>query len=775
MRGGGGRQGGWWLVVAVAIGVSALSWVSRLLPGVVGGAAVAAGAAVGAVLTQRGQLLVEQTVRQNTDVRSRLLVDDRGKPPRVTDVRDLVEIGVHPAAPAPGSAHSGSGGTRLPPFVRRDRSAEIEQALRMHRFVLVVGESTAGKSRAAFEAVRAVLADATLLVPDHTEPGSVTTAVTASRRLDRCVVWLDDVERYLGTGGLTPRLLRELTGRDGVFVVATIRAHVRARFMDVRTEGMPESGDGALGPGAGRHILTRAHEIRLDRRWTQGELARARERGEQDERVARAVDSAERYGVAEFLAAGPQLFAAWQDAWAPEGEHVRGAALVAAAVEARRAGWHRPLPVTLLRELHEDHLTARGGPVLHPESWDAALRWATTPFFATSGLLLPHPTAVDHHDVFDYLADAIDTASGRTPILDSTWSRLISAADPALCEDLGWAALSRAEPAIAQDAFRRARELGVRTAAVGLAHVLGEALRFDEACRVLRTALESAPPDADGDVLFVLRSSLAWWSGAAGEPGEALALATALHEEAAHRYGEDHPETLETALSRARWTGRSDRPEEALALALAAEERAVRALGATHPTTLSCRFEVAVWTMPGGRPEHAVRLWRELTDDAQLALGPYAGLARDARWNLAHVLRRTGEEEAALDVLAEVIEARRVAYGDDHPMTFAIRLQHAGQTGAAGHHAEALRLVVPLVQDTARALGPDDVLTLAARHQHALWTAHLGQRTEAVAAFRALLADCEAALGPDHELTVDTRARSERPDDGIWVHHAPSW
>ncbi|NUO40797.1 MAG: tetratricopeptide repeat protein [Streptomyces sp.] len=767
---------GWWLVVGVAFGVSTLSWASRLLPGVVGGAVVAVGAGVGAVLTQRGHDLVEERVRQNTEVRSRLLVDGRGRLPRVVEIEDLIEIGVHPAAPAVGSAPSSSAAARVPPFVRRDRSDDIEEALRTHRFVLVVGESTAGKSRAAFEAVKAVLPNAVFVAPDPGEPESVRTAVAALRQAQPSVVWLDDIEHYLGTGGLTLRLLRELTSLDGMVLVATIRTQERARFTDVRTAGAPESGDGgAHGVRVGLHVLAKAHEIRLERRWRQGEVARARERGQQDERIAQAVDSAERYGIAEFLAAGPQLFAAWQDAWAPEGEHVRGAALVAAAVEARRAGWHRPLPIALLQELHEEHLAERGGPVLRPESWEAALDWATTPFFATSSLLMPHPAQADHYYVFDYLADAVDTAPEFTPILDGTWGRLIEAADPALCEDLGWAALSWAEPAIAQDAFQRAWELGARTAAVGLAKVHGDALRLDQACRLLRTALDSAPPDTDPDVLFALRSSLAWWSGASGDAAEALALATELYGEAVRWYGEDHPETLEMALSRARWTGHCDRPEEALALALTTGQRSVRALGASHPITLSCRFEVAGWTMLSGRNADAVPLWRDLVDDAQRLLGPYDSLTRDARWNLAYVLQHTGQEEAALDVLSAVIEARSVAYGDDHPMTFAVRLQHAGQSGAAGRTAKALDLIALIVADTTRALGPQDTLTLAARHQQALWTAHLGQNTEAITAFRALLTDCEATLGRDHALTRDTQARIDRPDAEIWFYLPPSW
>jgi hypothetical protein len=79
-----------------------------------------------------------------------------------------------------------------------------------------------------------------------------------------------------------------------------------------------------------------------------------------------------RFGVAEYLAAGPQLLAEWRDAWSP-GQHPRGAALVAAAVDARRAGLHTPVAEALLRRLHEHYLTERGGSTLRPEPFEQPL------------------------------------------------------------------------------------------------------------------------------------------------------------------------------------------------------------------------------------------------------------------------------------------------------------------------------------------------------------------------------------------------------------------
>ncbi|MFC8514274.1 tetratricopeptide repeat protein [Streptomyces sp. NPDC057257] len=754
MRMWGNRSGGWWLLVTVAVGVSGVSWLARLLPGVVGGAMVAVAATVGAALTQRGQRLVEEAASRGGASGDGLLHDRQGRLPRLRDIDDLLVIGVHPAAPE-GSTHAP--GSRVPPFVRRDRSAEIEDALRTERFVLVVGESTAGKSRAAFEAAQAVLPQAALVLPDPTEPAALRAAAAAVRRERRSVVWLDDVERYLGAGGLTLHLLERLAP-PGAVVLATIRAQERARYTDV--QGLARDPSDGSGGRVGRDVLALTREIRLDRRWHAEEVARAREFGD-DRRLAQAADIADRYGVAEFLAAGPQLLAAWQDAWAPEGRHVRGAALVSAAVEARRAGWNRPLPAALLRDLHERQLTAHGGIRLRPESWEEALEWATRPLYATSGLLIPHDSAPDAYTVFDYLPDAVDD-----PVLDDTWERLIAVAEPEVCVDIGWAAIREVRHTAARDAFQRALDNGVVVAAAGLALLLGQNWRLDEACQVLRTALHSAPADTDPQSLYELRSDLSWWTGGAGNKEEALELATELHEEARLRYGEDHPESIATAFHVTRWTAHLGRPAAALDLALDALERSLRTLGPTHRVTLDCRFEVAGCTAACGRTAEAVRLWGELADDATRLLGPLDRLTVDARWNLAGAVCDAGDTALGLRLTEEVVDGRTALYGADHPRTFAVRLQQAALTARSVARDEALALLAPLHQDTMRALGPEHELTLAARHQLAL----CGN-----ADLRALLTDCERALEPDHPLTEDCRARLTDPNRPAWHYEPPSW
>ncbi|MGW7385012.1 hypothetical protein [Streptomyces sp. NPDC054794] len=733
---------------------------------------VAMGAAVGAMASQRSKELIEDGARQALETREKLLQAPRGRVPRIRDIEDLIAIGVHPSAPA-GSARTVT--ARVTPFVRRDQSAEIEAALRTHSFVLVVGESTAGKTRAAFEAARAVLPQHTFIAPAPTDQTSLRTAIATLRAHRRAVVWLDDIERYLGVHGLTPYTLngitRSGTGRE-VVVLGTIRAQERARYSGVH-DAMTEEGS-RFDQRTGRDVLAQAHEIRLDRRWKPNEVERARV-FTNDERLVHAVRSAGQYGIAEFLAAGPQLLTAWKDAWAPEGGHVRGAALVAAAVDARRAGWVRPLPTALLRVLHERYLAARGGPSLRPESWEAAMEWATTPLHATSSLLIPLDASGTAHYVFDYLPDATDASPDNVPIWADIWELLIAEADPDTCEAIGWEAIRRTRHTTARDAFRKAVDAGAITASAGLARVFGDMRQLQQACQVLRTALQSAPTDTDHDTLLYLRWALAWWSGGAGNTAEALALTTAIHEEYRRRYGDDDRETIDTGLAVGRWIGAAGRTDEALGRAFEAQQRSLRVFGPDDRTTLGCRFEVAVWTRESGEMLEAVRLWGELHEDASRVLGVHDHLTNDARWNLVGTAADAGDTGLALRLLPGVIEGRAIRLGADHPWTLTCRLELAGRTGRSGQVGEALTLAAGATVDILRALGEDHELTLAGLHQQALWTACSGEPERAREQFGSLLGTCEQRLGPNHPLTENCRTQLTQPGQVIWYYELPSW
>jgi hypothetical protein len=740
------RVRGWWLLVAGTAVTAVVAVVTRSLPAMVGAVVVALVTGLAGVLVKRGSEELDEARRTDLEMREKLHSHRRGEPPLVRDVTDLESAGVHR-----------SGGTGVVGFVRRDCSDALEAALRDHRFVLVVGESTAGKSRAALEALRACLPDHRFVLPDASDRSSVRSARRAATRYGTCVIWLDDLERYLGVGGLTAHDLRQLAiDSPRSVVVATIRTVARARY---------EGDENRLG----RDVLELAHEIHLDRRWSAAELERGRRSG--DEQILDALEHADRFGVGEYLTAAPRLRQAANDAWDPERDHTRAAALTAAAVDAWCAGWPGAVPAGLLRDLHEHYLTARGGIRLRPEPWEAALDWATTPLFATSSLLIPDEVREGYYTAFDYLADT----KGTDPIPSRTWTLLIDAADGPACLNIGWTAHQRHNLEAAERAFRKALDNRVPLAAGGLALLLGDRGSQEDlhaAVEILRSTLATAPTETDPVHLLALREDLAWWTGASGDVSEALAAARDVWRECRTLFGEDHPRSIQAGLSVARWTGWDGDVQGGHHAAVELRDHAVGILGPDHEITLSARFEAACWNRAAMTDR--VHEWRALDIDATRVLGAVDPFTNDTRWNLAGCVLRSGDAEEAIRLLETVVTDRATIYGAHHPRTLAGHLQLAGDIGSAGHPADALEAIERL--DIGSILGDDHELTLYARYQEALWTGMTGGHDKARELFERLLADSTRVLGASGRLTEGITEQLERSPDYLPDYYLPaSW
>jgi Tetratricopeptide repeat len=699
---GGAR--GWWLVAGSAAALAGVSALARSLPAAVASIVVAVAGAIAGVYAARGAAALTDQSGAGSYRAGGLWVNKHGRFPHVCDIVDPVLVGVHRAAVTPLAVSA-------PPFIARDRDAELVAAIAAGGFVVVVGESTAGKSRAAFEAIQSAAPRHTFIRP--IDRSAVPAAVRAARRFQPAVLWLDDLEQYLGSGGLTAHLLTELVAAgQRVSVVATMRAQEHARY----SPRGDATGDPAAGGTArqGRAVLDLATEIRLDRQWSATELVRA-EAHRDDARIADALRFGDRYGIAEYLAAGPQLLGEWHDGWAP-GTHPRGAALVAAAVDARRAGYQQPLPLAVLRPLHEHYLRERGGPALRPEPWDSALAWAQQQVHATTSLLGPHGD--DRYMAFDYLPDAVDAEAASPPVPEPVWAAVIDLADPVTATDIGWIAYVCRCWSAAETAFQQALNGGQVAAANGLASVFGYGrLDYSAAISVLRSALASTDERVgiDPGDLLDLRSQLAWWLGAAGQGAEALALIQQVAADAATMFGSDDRRTLSVRVQVARWTGETGNPDGALRLAQQVFADHVRRFGVDDEMTLSSRFEVAIWTGEAGNPRQAVDMLAALEVDFARVLGPVSRAVFDARRNLAYWLTRAGDVEAALRLRRNLVTDVAAAYGSRHPRTLRERLDLAWSTNEAGQPAEALRLTDAVAAEAATALGTDHPLTLLAR------------------------------------------------------------
>ena len=139
----------------------------------------------------------------------------------MADVKDLKVFGVH----GPSSAAARSS---YVDYVKRDKDSALEAALAEatsggRRVVLIVGDSAAGKSRTASEAVRRdrALRCWRLVVP--LSDGGLSQLAKADLGWQDTILWLDDLDKYLARG-LDLGTLRRVLGDDPtVVVVATMR------------------------------------------------------------------------------------------------------------------------------------------------------------------------------------------------------------------------------------------------------------------------------------------------------------------------------------------------------------------------------------------------------------------------------------------------------------------------------------------------------------------------------------------------------------------------
>jgi len=697
--------------------------------------------ALAAPLADRARDEIELRAQRRRDVPEQVGgASEGGRLPLVGESNDPVALGVHPAAALPG-------GDRVPPFVRRDAGTELREALAGPGFVLVVGESTAGKSRAAYEAMRDQLSDHVIAWPSSGEVLAESAPVIAE--VARCVVWLDDLDRYLGAVGLSTELLTRLFG-DGsrVVVLATMSTYQRARYDPARESGLDDSSRHVW--KRGRAVIEQAREIRLDRKWSAAELKRAK-RFSDDPRIAQALRGADRFGVAEILAAGPELLSRFRDGWTP-GQHPRGAALVSAAVDVRRAGLHRPVPLSLLVATHETYLTDHGGTDLRPESVEAGVSFATSVVYGTTSLLLPEKE--DRYLAHDYLVDA--PSSKQVP--DQVWEALLHHITPAEAYNVGLAAYGFRRFDWARKAFSRAQD-DVRDAAHMLSLTSGTAGRPNQAAELVRTVLaeniRTLGPDHP-DTLSA-RHELIRWIGEAGNPAAAMAGFRDLLADRTRVLGPDHPDTLRARYNLAQWTGETGDALGAIDRFRDLFADRLRLFGPDHPTTLAARHNVAYWTGKAGDATAAVTALRALLADSLRALGPDHPDTLSARHNLARWTGEEGHANAAVEALRELLRDRVRALGADDPATLSARHELAFWTGMAGDPATAVAELRDLLADSIRVLGTDHPDTLRTRHVRARWLGEGGDAAAAASDFRELLADSIDVLGMDHPDTVATR------------------
>jgi TPR repeat protein len=378
--------------------------------------------------------------------------------PRVRDIADPLVLGIHPSI-------LGTSGGRVPSYVPRQVDVPLRSALATGGFVLVVGNSAAGKTRTAYEAMRAEIPDHWLLVPRRA--GTLRALVEAGFKIpEETVVWVNDLERYLVRDGLDQLLLdRILSGTRNVVVLATIRRTLYGNYLQ-----------GQSGQAPAREMARSARETieaatsRIDiGSFGPAELELAR--ASSDPRVRQAGGRARNGAVTAYLADGPALVEIWLAAWSG---HPVAAALVAAAVDVRRAGLTRPADRGLLVSLFSEYLKRRDLdlPAEDEPAITSSFAWACDPHDRATGLLASRERG-RQFEAFDYLVDHVQRDPQAEPIPDFTWRGCIEHTDSAELGLIAQAAFSMQRRDIAEAALRKGAAAGDPSLMNALAILLG--------------------------------------------------------------------------------------------------------------------------------------------------------------------------------------------------------------------------------------------------------------------------------------------------------------
>ncbi len=430
--------------------------------------------------------------------------DSRSRLPTVRGV-DLAALGVR--VPREGTQGSTEQLQYAPRHLLDDR---LRDALQAHRFVLVHGPSTAGKSRSVAELVRELYGGEHVVIP-VLRPSALIELADAGAIRPSAVVWLDDLDRHLGAGVDAPCIERLLRIRN-VRIVATMRA---AAYEQIKPQGEARP--------AGRDVIELAS--------ARGAVIGFTGWDEQDRRTAShqyqdkpdVVDALGKgMGLGEFLSAGPELIERLQTGDPPP----EGVALVRAAADWYRLGLTRPAPMPLVISLHPHYLPADDALLL--QRFEEALAWASTP--VSGARLVTNRTDGSGLVVHDYLLDYL-SRNPSGPLPAAAW-QLVAAAlheTPADLATVAAAALVLDDINRAEDLARLAADKGSMDATHLVGAILCERKEYADAEPFCRTAAEAGHTGAMHNLAIVFdafgkRKEAERWFMAAASRGVAVAM-----------------------------------------------------------------------------------------------------------------------------------------------------------------------------------------------------------------------------------------------------------
>ncbi|WP_152546758.1 hypothetical protein [Amycolatopsis orientalis] len=384
---------------------------------------------------------------------------------------------MHAAIQTGQSPEAAHGEAELPLYVPQDFDADLRAKLTLTAqqggFVLLVGDSSVGKSRALFEAVKVVVPDWWLLHP--CDAGAL--RQFAEHSAGRTVVWLDELQDYLDfAGGVPAGQVRELIAA-GVMLVATCWPGEHSKRVALSEEGRPD-------PYANdRRLIGLVDVLQVPPAFSTHERRRAEDLAGTDHRIRVALDTPDA-GFTQVMAAGPELVRHWTQAPA------YAKAVITAALDARRVGARAPLTRDYLADAAPGYLNEREVATASPHWLDSALEYATRLLRGAIAVLAPVAAGMGRiagYRVADYLHQHALRIRRTIHLPDTAWRALVVHHHPDDTGRLAFSAGSRGRDDYAEAFARRGVDIGNSPAARYLASILPVKGRIDEGVAMIRS------------------------------------------------------------------------------------------------------------------------------------------------------------------------------------------------------------------------------------------------------------------------------------------------
>lgn len=409
--------------------------------------------------------------------------------------------GVHPTIRLQSAQRSGrksEGGQEAgPSYIKRVIDQELNDRLTKARergqgFLLLIGNSSAGKTRSAYEAVVTNFPDWNVFLPSSADDLQWLGRQQVKKPT---IVWLDELQRFLpggGSSGLGKETFLALwSKRKPVIFLGTIWPDRYQHYLSPpdRPEGYAaQRKDRIVG------LLRLAELVYVEDKFTASEMAAARALAKSDSRIKVALQDS-RYGVTQVLAGAPELVASWQHA------DSYSKALITAAVDVRRLRIEGCLTPALLKRAAGVYLNDEEIARASADWFEKAISYCIQRNRGATSVLIPLPGAEYGSTAGYELADFLTSYGARVresiPLPAELWSILAEQLhDPMDLQQLASAADMRDVRCYAEPLYRRSLALGNAESGFWLGLMLHDQGRKKEAVEVLRQAANMGSRDA---------------------------------------------------------------------------------------------------------------------------------------------------------------------------------------------------------------------------------------------------------------------------------------